>query len=213
MDAAAAYPDRLRAVCAVDAQAPDAARQVRHWVGERGAVGIRLTEPHRGADTSWFDSPAALTAWEAAADLGVPVRLHFFRWNRAAGLPAVAAVLRRFPDTPVVVDHLSNLSAEEGPPDYGLDAPLADLIEHDNLFLLLSTINLARLATDGAAAAPVIEHLVGAFGASRIMWGSDIGQSKEPYDRMCALADTAVTGLPAEARRQLLHETGRKVYG
>lgn len=212
VDAAERYPDRLRAVCAIDAQAADAGRQVRHWVGERGAIGIRLTEPYRGADTSWFDSPAALEAWAAAAELGVPVRLHFFRWNRAACLPAVPPLLRRFPGTTVVVDHLSNLTAEEGPPHYGLDASLADLIEHANLYLLFSTINLTRVDAEQVPVAPVIAHVVRAFGASRVMWGSDVGQSRERYERMCALADTAVAELSAEERRRVLHDSGRDVY-
>lgn len=213
VDAAERHPDRLRAVCAVDADAADAPERIRHWVAERGAVGIRLTEPFKGADTSWFDSPRALAAWELAAELGIPLRLHFFRWNRAACLPAVAPLLRRFPRTAVVVDHLSNLEAERGPPDHGLDLPLAALAGFANLFLLFSTINLARLANEGLSAAPVIEHLVRAFGSNRIMWGSDIGQSQLGYGRMCSLAEDAVAGLSPNERRHLLSDTGRAVYG
>jgi predicted TIM-barrel fold metal-dependent hydrolase len=117
VDAATRHSNRVRAM-AVDARDPNAPQHIRHWV-ERGALGVRLTEPHRGADTSWFDGDAALTAWETAAELGISVRLHLYRWNRAACLPAIAAVLERFPDTVVVIDHVSGLPAEEGPPDYG----------------------------------------------------------------------------------------------
>lgn len=212
VDAAEKYPDRLSAVCAVDAANEEAPNRIRHWV-ERGAIGIRLTEPHRGADTSWFDSPRALEAWKTAAALGIPVRLHFFRWNRAECLPAVAGLLRRFPETTVVVDHLSNLAAEEGPPDFGLDAPLAALASFPNLCLLFSTINLARLHDADSSAAPVIERLVGVFGAHRIMWGSDVGQSKASYAEMRRLADAAVATLDEDERRQLLDGTGRAVYG
>jgi predicted TIM-barrel fold metal-dependent hydrolase len=219
VDAAAQYPDRLRAVCAIDAEAKDAPERIRHWVAERGAIGIRLTEPYRGADTSWFDSPHAQDAWATAAELGIPVRLHFFRWNRAACLPAVVPLLQRFPNTKVVIDHLSNLSnlsnlsAEEGPPDYGLDASLAALVPYANLSLLLSTINLARLAADGAPSAPVLERLVAAFGAERILWGSDIGQSQRSYAQMCALAEAAVATLAENDRRLVLGGTGHAIYG
>jgi L-fuconolactonase len=212
VDAAERYPARLRAVCAVDAQAEDAPRRIRHWVAARGAIGIRLTEPYRGADTSWFDSPRALDAWATAAELGIPVRLHFFRWNRAACLPAVIPLLERFRQTRVVIDHLSNLSAEAGPPDYGLDAALAALIDYGNCYLLLSTINLARLAAGGMAPAPVLERLVAAFGAGRIMWGSDIGQSKGTYAELCGYARAAVSTLTETDRRLVLGGTGRAVY-
>jgi predicted TIM-barrel fold metal-dependent hydrolase len=117
-----------------------------------------------------------------------------------------------------VIDHLSNLSnlsnlsAEEGPPDYGLDASLAALVPSANLSLLLSTINLARLAADGAPSAPVLERLVAAFGAERILWGSDIGQSQPSYAQMCALAEAAVATLAENDRRLVLGGTGHAIY-
>jgi predicted TIM-barrel fold metal-dependent hydrolase len=141
------------------------------------------------------------------------VRLHLFRWNRLTCLPAVEELLLRFPRTTVVIDHLSNLAAEEGPPDYGLDPPLRALIRLPNLFLLFSTINLGRLAARNVQSAPVIEHLVDAFGAHRIMWGSDIGQSKGSYGEMRALAEAAVAALGTAERERLLHGTGQAVYG
>ncbi|HMB74221.1 MAG TPA: amidohydrolase family protein [Gammaproteobacteria bacterium] len=213
VEAAAKYPQQLRAVCAIDPEADDAPQTIRHWVEERGAIGIRLTEPSRGAGTGWLDSPQALAAWETATELGIPVRLHFFRWNRESGLPVVAGLLERFPRTQVVIDHLSNLAVEQGPPDYGLDAPLAALIPYANLSLLLSTINLGRLAADGKPSAPVVARLVEAFGAERIMWGSDIGQSQGTYAEMRALAEEAVATLPDRERRLVLDGTGHVVYG
>jgi L-fuconolactonase len=213
VDAAAAYPDRLRAVCMIDALDDDAPAQVRHWVAGRGAIGIRMSEPYRGADASWFSSPRAMAVWETAAALGIPVRLHLFRWNRLVCLPAIADLAARFPQLTIVVDHLSNLAAEEGPPSFGLDEPLRALIALDNVFLLFSTINLAKLVVEDRPAAPVIEHLTAAFGAHRLLWGSDIGQSKASYEQMRAMADAAVAGLSGDERRQLLYDTGKAVYG
>lgn len=213
VEAATRYAGRLSAVCAIDPLAEDAPEKIRHWVTAQGAIGIRLTEPYRGADTSWLDSARALDAWETAAGLGIPVRLHFFRWNREAGLPIVVRMLERFPQTQIVIDHLSNLSAENGPPDYGLDAPLAALIPYPNLSLLVSTINLGRLAAEGVPSAPVVERLVAAFGAGRIMWGSDIGQSQGTYAEMRALAEAAVANLSDRDRRLVLGRTGAAIYG
>jgi predicted TIM-barrel fold metal-dependent hydrolase len=213
VDAAARYPDRFRAMCAIDALDSRAPERIRHWVQERGAIGIRFSEPHRGADTSWFDSATALTAWETAAQLGISVRLHLYRWNRAVCLPAIAALLERFPQTTVVLDHISNFGAEEGPPDYGLDPPLRALVRFPNLLLLLSTINLGNLAARNLPADRVIEHLVTVFGARRVLWGSDIGQSKGIYAEMVALATAAAAALGDDDQRQLLYGTGKAVYG
>jgi L-fuconolactonase len=51
-DSAAKYPDRLVAVCAIDAVNPRGPEHVQHWVRERGAVGIRLMELVKGSDLS-----------------------------------------------------------------------------------------------------------------------------------------------------------------
>jgi L-fuconolactonase len=212
VDAAERYPDRFRALCMIDPLDPEAPERIRHWVTERGAVGIRMTEPYQGADTSWLHSPRASAAWEAAAALRVPIRLHLYRWNRVACLAAIAQVLPRFPHATIVLDHLSNLAAEEGAPSYGFDAALRPLRESANVLLLFSTINLAKLAAQQLPAAPVIEHLTREFGAHRIMWGSDIGQSQGAYREMCALADAAVSALDRADRRRVLYTTGRAVY-
>jgi L-fuconolactonase len=213
VDAAARYPDRLSALCMIDALDRQAPQQIRHWVCDRGAIGIRMTEPHRGADPSWFASPTASAAWETAAELGIPVRLHLYRWNREACLPAIVPLVRRFPGTTVVIDHLSNLAAEQGPPDHGLDAPLAALAGYRNVLLLFSTINLAKLVAQGLPAAPVIARLARTFGTGRLLWGSDIGQSQGRYDEMCRLAEAAVALLDDDARERLLGANAHVVYG
>lgn len=211
VDCAQRYPDRLRAMCMVDALHPDVAQQIRHWV-DRGAIAIRLTEPHKGADTSWLASAQAMTAWETAAALSISMRVHLYRWNRDACLPVLKPLAERFPKMPLVIDHLSNLPAEAGPPDHGLDDSLRALAALPNVYLLFSTINLGPLSAKHIPAAPLLAHLVKEFGASRIMWGSDIAQSSGTYAQMRELADAAVSRLKREEQRQLMLDTGAKVY-
>lgn len=212
LDSAQAHPDRLRAVCMVDAVDARTPALIRHLVRDRNAIGIRLTEPFKGADASWFASRQALPSWRTVAELGASMRLHLFRWNRSACLPEIAPLLQQFRETIVVIDHLSNLAAEEGPPDYGLDAALRTLVEHENLYLMFSTINLGKLAAQGISAAPVISHLARAFGPGRIMWGSNIGQSKQSYAEMTALAQAATAELSQNDREQVLSRTAQRVY-
>jgi L-fuconolactonase len=211
VDCAQRHPDRLRAMCMVDALDPNVAQQIRHWV-DRGAIAVRLTEPHKGADTSWFASPQAMAAWETAAQLGISLRLHLYRWNRGSCLPVLKALVERFSGVTVVVDHLSNLPAEEGPPNHGVDDSLRALAALPNLYLLFSTINLGPLSVKKIPAGPVLAHLVKEFGANRIMWGSDIAQSPGTYAQMRALADAAVATLTREEQRQVMHESGTAVY-
>jgi L-fuconolactonase len=212
-DAAAAFPDRLKAVVSINAVEPTAAAAVRHWIGERGAVGIRMMEPFKGADTSWFASEQARAAWVAATELGAPVCVHFFRWNRSAGLPALHKMLQDFPTTTVVVDHFSNMACEAGPPDYGLDTIFADIAKFPCVYTKFTTIPLGQLQEQKIDAAPLVKRVVATFGASRVMWGSDIAQSRGTYEYMVGLAHAATRSLSPTEKDQVLHGATAAVYG
>jgi len=209
-DSARKYPQRFSAVAAIDARAEDAPVQVRRWVRESGAVGIRLMEPKREAGLSWLVSSAV---WDAALELEVPVCVHFFRWNRVAGLTALETLLRSRPQARVVVDHLSNLAAESGPPDYGLDAPLLALLKYPRVALKFTTIPLGALEEQKIDTAAVIRRVASEFGAERLMWGSDVTQSKGSYAHMIGLAMRATASLSPAERRQALFETAQAMYG
>jgi L-fuconolactonase len=211
-DSAARYPHRLAAVCAIDATADDAAKMVRHWVTERGAAGIRLMELTRGSDLSWLGAAGACPVWRAADSLGVPVCVHFFPWNRLAGLRALRELLSGLPGVRVVIDHFSNMNVQSGPPDFGVDEPLAELARFRGVHVKFTTIPLGRLDSSGVDPAPIIARVVALFGAERVMWGSDIGQSPGAYEHMVELARGAVRALTAAQQDCLLSRSALSVY-
>ena len=211
-DSAASYPGRLVAVCSIDGRDPACASQVRHWVRERGAAGIRMMEPFKGAEPSWFAGQTALTAWGAATELGIPICVHFFPWNRVAGLTALLGVLEQFTQATVVIDHFSNIACESGPPRHGLDDLLLAVGDFPNVYLKFTTIPLGQLAAANIDAAPLLDHVVRAFGERRVMWGSDIAQSKGTYAEMVQLGLAATRLLTEDERRWVLHDTAAAVY-
>lgn len=212
-DSAARYPQRLAAVCAIDATAQDAAGAVRHWVRERGAAGIRLMELVKGSDLSWLDSERARAAWREAAALDVPVCVHFFPWNRTAGLTALEAILTELPNVRVVIDHFSNMNVQAGPPDHGVDALLTAVARFAGVHMKFTTIPLGRLQAAGIDAAPIVARVVELFGADRVMWGSDVTQTPGSYDYMVDLGRRAVRLLEPAAQQAILSGTAQAVYG
>jgi predicted TIM-barrel fold metal-dependent hydrolase len=212
-DSAARYPERLTAVGAIDGTSPDAAAAVQHWVTARAAGGIRLMELVKGSDLGWLASAHALAAWRQAHALGVPVCVHFFPWNRAAGLAALKEILRELPDVTVVIDHLSNMNTHVGPPTFGIDSLLRDVAAFARVFVKFTTIPLGRLDEAQIAAGPILASVVDLFGAQRIMWGSDIAQSAGTYQYMVGLARAAVASLDQYQQRQVLADTAQAVYG
>jgi len=212
-DSAARYPQRLAAVCAIDATAGDSVGVVRHWVRERGAVGIRLMELVKGSDLSWLDSASARGVWREADALGVPVCVHFFPWNRTAGLAALKSILTELPRLKVVVDHFSNMNVQAGPPDFGVDRLLTDVAQFEGVHVKFTTIPLGRLQAAGIDAAPIIARVTALFGAARIMWGSDITQTPGTYAYMVDLGRKAVRLLDGATQQALLAGTAQAIYG
>jgi predicted TIM-barrel fold metal-dependent hydrolase len=212
-DAAAQYPDRLVAVGMIDTLDPQAPELVRYWVLERGMVGIRMTESVKGSDSTWVAGPIAREVWRVATELRVSVCLHFMRWNREQCLVALMSMCERFPNTKVVVDHFSNLIGEQGAPDHGVDHLLHELVAFPTVFQKFTTINLSKLASLGLAAAPMVRRVVDAFGAERVMWGSDVAQSKGTYAELVQLAKDATASLNEREAREVLSTTAMAVYG
>jgi L-fuconolactonase len=211
-DAAAQYPDRLVAVGMIDTLDPTAPKQVRYWIKERGLVGIRMTEAVRGSDTSWVSGPIAMEVWKVATELRASICFHFMRWNRDQCLHALKDMCTRFAGTTVVIDHLSNLTAEQGQPDFGVDEPLECLARCPNVFQKFTMINIGKLAELGQPSAPVVRRVVQSFGAHRVMWGSDVAQSKGTYAELVRLGEDAASLLEASERGQVLSGTARTIY-
>ncbi|BBG05314.1 MULTISPECIES: amidohydrolase family protein [Pseudonocardia] len=210
LDAAARHPDRVRAMCVIDGQAPDAVGTV-HRLAERGAVAIRLTAPggdqHGGpAGTGWFAGPEARAVWAAAADTGLSMCLHIYRWNSAEVLRGLPAVLDAVPGVPVVLDHIAAVDVT-GPPA-GAE-PLLALTDHEQVHVKITTLNLARFDDP----ARPVDWSVARFGASRVLWGSDVTQTRGEYAGMVATARRAVAGLSAADATAVLGGTAARLYG
>ncbi|MEV0163895.1 amidohydrolase family protein [Nonomuraea fuscirosea] len=216
VDAAARHPDRLRAMCVIDARASDAAKTVRRWA-ERGAVAMRLTSPggdqHGGTPgAGWFAGPAALEVWRQVSELGLSMCLHLYRWNRDESLRALPAVARAFPGTPVVLDHVASVEAHRAEPVPGAAGLLA-LADLPQVHVKVTTLNFARISAAGVAPPVIVEWLVSRFGAGRVLWGSDVTQTAGTYADMARIARESVAGLPARDAALVLGGTAAALYG
>jgi len=167
----------------------------------------------KGSDLSWLDSVTARAVWREADALKVPVCVHFFPWNRTAGLTALKAILAELPELRVVIDHFSNMNVQAGPPDYGVDSLLQDVAQFAGVHTKFTTIPLGRLRAAGIDAAPIVARVVELFGPERVMWGSDITQTPGTYDYMVDLGRKAVHSLTPSIQEALLSGTAQALYG
>jgi L-fuconolactonase len=211
-DTANAHPQRLQCVCQVDAGDPHCARQAHELISIHGAAGIRFMEPVKGDSLAWLEGDGARQVWRVASELGVPVSVHFFPWNRRAGLEALVALLAEFSPRAVVLDSLGGIPVEAGPPDYGIDQPLRQVTDFSGTFLKFTAMTLVRLAAANRPAPPLIARLAALFDATRLLWGSDLLPSGQSYAQAIDLVLAATQPLAATERTQALYGTAAALY-
>jgi L-fuconolactonase len=168
IECAQRYPGRFAIACLVDAERPDAGDTLGAWVERSPAVqGVRLYLSHL-----FGGAPGAEAAWKKADELGLIVTV-------AGGLreladPQMEATVKRFTRARLHLEHLAHPDSKE-PEPYERYRKALSLAQYEHVSLKVSgfysytqlpwspyvdTIRFFELARD-------------AFGARRMMWGSD----------------------------------------
>jgi L-fuconolactonase len=195
-DSVAAHPRRFAGVFSVDMLAAGAPEQIRRWTG-RGLAGLRVfIAGHTTARHERLDDPRAFPAWQYAEEAGLPVCVQL----RADGLQQLEPMLRRFPRTRIVLDHIARPTADDA-------ESLFALARYPNLFLKLTTHNVRD-----ARQPDFFERVVGAFGASRIAWGSNYPASEGTLVALLAEARQALDSLTSTDRDWIFSRTAKSLY-
>jgi predicted TIM-barrel fold metal-dependent hydrolase len=89
------------------------------------------------------------------------------------GLAEVDRMCRKFPDTPVIVDHLARVGVDGTIRDRDVDA-LCGLAKHPRVLVKVGAFYaLGKMQPPYTDLGPLIRRVVQAFGAKRCMWESD----------------------------------------
>ncbi|MBO9499880.1 MAG: amidohydrolase [Novosphingobium sp.] len=182
----ARFPDRFASVGAVNAGADGAAEEVRRWA-DRGMAGLRLRPEARspGADP--------LGVWRAAAESGLAISC-----GGASGIVLAddfAALAAEFPDMPIVLEQLGGWTRPDCDREPATWAGILALARLPNVSLKIPTLGQIAprqigkpLPNDGSAVldagqGAILLEALAAFGAERLLWGSDfpVVASREGY--------------------------------
>lgn len=230
IDSGKRFPDRFVPVVILDAQDPDSPEQLARMVRDDGVRGARLAQTRFDFyDTAWMNSPDAMQFWRTAAEHAVPVAIIFFRRHLSWTLPALKFIAEMFPQLPIIVDHigtphtLSNAEKERfrqagldlrmpDPPDFGISDSIGIFEKLPNVHFKFTEIVLDRLADQQVDPARFVRRLADQFGADRLMWGSDLGQSEASYETKTAMARASAQDLTADERRAFLYGTAGRLY-
>ena len=213
IDVADIHHHRVSAVLILDAAAPETPATLRNLGQRHNVSGLRLFGyPDGAGDYPWLDSAAALDTWQVAAELGLHMIVMYAPGQPSdAALTRVVALARRFPDTIIALDHCGWPGVTGGID--GLIGPEhRKLIDIPNIVFKFTQINLNRFAETGIDPVGFVQRMVDTYGADRLMWGSDFGNTKTTYADMTAQAIAATASLDDADRRKILHDTGARLF-
>ncbi len=197
---AAEHPDRFAAACCVDPHGESPAEELRRWLDRTGVGGVRFFA--LSADRSWLSDPNTFGLWEQAAASGAHVIVTIFEGQ----FDELAGVLGRFSDVAVSLDHC-------GFCDVSRPEPLVELARFENLHLKVTTNVIDAAAAAEGTARPFVKRLAGAFGAERLMWGSDFCQTHDrPYRELVRGGIEAFAGLRGAQQEACLGGTALRLW-
>lgn len=172
-DAVTAVPKRFTHVFSVDVLAPDAVQKIDHWVS-RGGTGLRLftTGSTMPDQATWFVDPKTYPVWEHCAAKNIPVCMQMGQ----KAIPLLRQVMDKFPKVTMLLDHLSRVPFEEGPP-YAQAETFFELAKYPQVYVKVTPINVSPKSWGKATPETFFAKVIGAFGSQRIAWGSNFPNS------------------------------------
>ncbi|TCU53612.1 putative TIM-barrel fold metal-dependent hydrolase [Novosphingobium sp. PhB57] len=208
VDACNRYADRLIAVGSVDVLAPDAVDTIRSWV-DRGLKGLRVFTggSTKEFDPSELDDPRVYAAWELLGELGLTMCIQ----TGPVGLAAVTALAKRFPNVPIILDHLGRPDVTDGAP-YANAQSLFDLAPIESIYLKLTPRIMGDSKKGEATPETLFPKLVDVFGAQRMAWGSNYPTSPGTLVEIKATAEARLACLTDADREWIFAKTAQKLY-
>jgi predicted TIM-barrel fold metal-dependent hydrolase len=212
LDVADAFPERIATEIMLEASNPESPAMLADFAAHRRITAVRLTGFDTGDGTlPWLNSPEALTICSLARDLSLPICMTYLPPRPAStALAAVRDLAGRFPDNIIVLEHLGWLGGANS--DNGLLPDHFEMVGLPNILFKWTTLDLDILYNAGIATSAFLRTAVDTFGAGRLMWGSDFGNSTRPYRQLVAEAHAACGRLTESEARQVLQETGQHIF-
>ncbi len=216
LDMIALYPETFVGTAVIDpaGEAPDrlmgelAKKKVRAFRIYPGLE--RGTKPNAGSGERWLASEGYAKMFAAGAKNHQALSCLI----NPDALPDLGRMCKKFPDTPVIIDHLCRIGADGTIRDRDVDA-LCAMATHKRVLVKVGAFYaLGKKEPPYTDLAPLIRKVVKAFGARRCMWESDcpFQVDRDKYSDSIDLVRKHLDFLTDDDRDRLLRRTAEDFF-
>lgn len=211
LDITRTHPDRIVGIVILnptDGATPGTLETMAH---ENRIAGVRFTGPADSAGEYVFLSPAAAPSWEAANRLGLVIVLMPVGQPTAPAMARVAEHARRYPRVRIVLDHIG-FPQPLTSPSFGLSPEHVALAKYPNVYYKYTTLLIEQLHAAKVPAGPFLKHVVKIYGADKMVWGTDVGNTQGAMSDFVHHALDSAKGLSLRQQRAIFHDTAKRIF-
>ncbi len=208
LEAMAAAPERVGGIAVIDDDTEKPDDEMRRLAAQ-GVRGFRIYPRNRPAD-NWLSGPGMERMWRCGSETGLAM-CHLINPDV---LPVVDRMCERFPDTPVVIDHLARIGIDGQVRPADVEA-LCRLARHRQTTVKVSAFYaLGRKQPPYDDLIPLVRQVYEAFGPERLMWGSDCPYqvAQQRYQESLDFVRQRLDFLSANDRQWMLSRTAGKLF-
>ena len=207
-DSIVKFPKRFTGVFSVDPLDPKALEQMDHWVS-RGMTGMRVftTGSTMPGQQTWLDDERAYPVWEKAGQLKLPVAMQM----TAEGIPLLLKIVKAFPQTNFLLDHLARPVINDGPP-YAKAQSLWDIAPYKNIYLKLTSRTVEHCQQGQSTPETFMAKVLATFGAKRVLWGSNFPAHDDTLKNIVDETLHVLASVSDADRAQILSGTALDLY-
>lgn len=211
LDAMARYPDQFVGTAIVDPLGTDPAGAMSR-LAEKRCYAFRITPGMGKQPAAKWLQPPGMDAMFAA---GAKHHLAMSCLIDPTALPELDRMCLRYPDTPVIIDHICRIGiGDKIPINEKNTAALEAMAQHKNVYLKLGAFYaLGARKPPYHDLLPMIRRMVNAFSPQRCMWETDcpFQVSQHRYEDSLALIRDDADFLSSSDKQAILRDTAQQL--
>ncbi len=205
------FPGRFSVVGMVDTSCIDSPITLEKW-SSQGVTGLRLSVSSRSPGKDPF------RIWEKASDLGLVISCRGTTDEFASA--EFEGLVARYPYMNIIIEHMAGASPDTKPA-CSIFAKALELSKYPNAYIkigglgeIISRPEVLQSKFVFPHTSPLVKTVIEAFGAHRVMWGSDYPpvSGREGYNNALMGTMDSMQFLPSEEIAWIMGKTAQNLF-